>query len=238
MDAQLYIKGAGVDVLCKYCTECADGSSNQNVTINFTGGECYHIFVGGPSRGEQSYNLSVNCTGITAPSSSQTTSVECGSIVTSTANNISVGDGYRFSFCPNSSGVAEISSCFSEDALNLDFHFPAALWSCMGCGTCPGEPDPYATQVARIHFVAGECYEILVGEGFYRDTAPASLSVSCEIGAGSSSAVDIQCGSEIVADETPWSVSTAPRRTLNPGQQCRKILVGLMLVIQHHIVQI
>eukprot|EP00435_Cladocopium_sp_Y103_P012709 s3386_g3.t1 len=221
MDAQLYIKGAGVDMLCEHCHECADGSSNQNVTINFTSGECYHIFVGGPSWGEQSYNLYINCTNVAAPaSSSQTTSVACGSSVTSRANNISVGDGYRFSFCPNSSGVAEISSCLSEDELDLAFHFPAAVWTCVACGTCPGAgPYAYHAQVALIHFVAGECYEILAGEGFYRDTAPASLSVSCSDmdGAGSSSAVDIQCGSQIVGEESPWSGSHAPRKTLNPG---------------------
>ena len=225
MDAQLYIKGAGVDVLCDDCHECADGSSNQNVTIHFTGGECYQIVVGGPYWGEQSYHLSVNCTNVIAPSS-QTTSVECDSTITSTAKNISVGAGYRFSFCPTSSGVAEITSCPSQDALDLHVHFPAAAWSCVGCGTCPGaEFDTY--DMARIHFVAGECYEIVAGEGFYRDTAPASISVSCDTGTGSTSAVDIQCGSEIIADETPWSVSSAPRKTLNPGQQCRKTLVGM-----------
>eukprot|EP00435_Cladocopium_sp_Y103_P000698 s3702_g1.t1 len=102
--------------------------------------------------------------------------LECGSSVTDSTSGApdlignANGDG-SFLFCPNTTGLAQISTCDSNVNTWLYIRGPGIDFSCDDCGDC----RIASRAEGSLSFVAGECYEVFVeaAEGEY------TISITC-----------------------------------------------------------
>eukprot|EP00435_Cladocopium_sp_Y103_P068267 s611_g31.t1 len=185
----------------------------NTVLKNKQSGDCYEILVGGFGA-EGDYMLSINCT----VANTTVVPVECGSRVSGSTVNLpnfrafSAGEQLH-QFCPNRTGVAQVSTCNSGYTTRLKVNGPDVDRDCIshcGLGSCRSGFDRFLNinfgtgngEFLTFDFKAGECYDIAVG-GFGRREGNYVLSIDC---------VDrkvIECGTSIAG-------STVGLPTLSP----------------------
>eukprot|EP00438_Fugacium_kawagutii_P016750 Skav228883 [mRNA] locus=scaffold2395:209673:210761:+ [translate_table: standard] len=151
--------------------------------------ECYVVLIDGYDGDEGPYELSISC-GFVQPLTSTTSTttrallseselqnVTCGSKRTGSTVGLpnvvgSQAGNAGFLFCPNQTGLAEISTCGSSFDTWLYVFGPQVAYSCDDCGDCGVQ------TVAQIEVNSSECYVVLI-DGYDGDEGSYELSISC-----------------------------------------------------------